>query len=223
MRNISFIKLGAMPRGDQAFLVWSMDFLQHAKEYAEELGLNVQELATLEEPLGVYRAALVKAQSQFGNSIDKARKTRLKEELRLRLGNYIKTRLQTLTDLDEEYVVGLGFSTSSASASGLSGWIPDVSSIKSHPGKVSITLVDSATRRHAKPQTALCAVCLYHIGTETPTTPEAMRYFKICSGSRLEIATKAEDEGKFLYFATRWHGKDDEEGVWSGIKRVVIS
>ena len=60
------------------------------------------------------------------------------------------------------------------------------------------------------------------IGGTAPVNPEAMAFLAIVSRAPFRVEFEAEDIGKTVYLAFRWHSTRSEEGPWSKIYSAMI-
>jgi hypothetical protein len=216
-----------IPRTDEGFREWALNFLTVAELNAALWKFTVSMLTELRTKTDEYIASLTKATAPSASSVDIAEKNEVKKALIHEFTDFVNREVRYNDAIDDAGLVALGAPRRDK-----------IRTTQAPPHQRPVIEIEpSKTREHlirwhvdedesrALPYGVNGWVLVYHVaepGEELPTDPDEMGHSTLVTRNPIVIPHKPGDEGKKCAYAGAFQNKKGEKGPWSDVVVAVI-
>jgi hypothetical protein len=215
-----------IPATDTGFLAWVKNLFAYVILHASAWNLNPASWSDIDPSMiTAYESALTKAQDPNRGKADVLAKNTTRNTLKSATRIFVKAQLEYNPAVTDEDRRRMGLPVHDAKPTPVAD--PSTLALAAiklpSPGVVEVSVVDSASRRKAKPAGIHGFEFAWAILETPPADWEQLSHSSFSTKTSFRLSFSGHDRGKTLYFATRWENTKGVKGPWSEIDSTIIS
>jgi hypothetical protein len=214
-----------IPQSDWGFLTWVKSLFAYILLHASNWGLDPSSWMYIDPAMiAAYEDALAKAKDPNRGSADVLEKNETRDALKKAVRQYVKEFLEynsRITDEDRKHM-GLPVHDPKPTPVPDPDTIPEVTVKVIAPGALELHVIDSKSRKKAKPVGIHGFEVGWVLSDTPPTKREQLTHSSFSTKTPHRMVFDIDDRGKTLYFSLRWENTRGVKGLWSEIINTFV-